>query len=68
MESQRSILIIGLLLVRFLLCTNYQETYGPKPCETVPTDQSQQQNTPAESRGGDLDATLSRTNEAKCDV
>ncbi len=40
MESQRSILIIGLLLVSFLLWTEYQETYGPKTY--VPEDQSVQ--------------------------
>jgi YidC/Oxa1 family membrane protein insertase len=33
MESQRSILIIGLLLVSFLLWIEYQETYGPKVIE-----------------------------------
>lgn len=68
MESQRSILIIGLLLVSFLLWTNYQETYGPKPYEPVPTDQSQQQSTQAESLGGYLDTPSSSTNEAKGDV
>lgn len=36
MESQRSILIIGLLLVSFLLWTEYQETYGEKTY--VPTE------------------------------
>ncbi len=36
MESQRSIIIIGLLLVSFLLWTEYQETYGPKAVEPVP--------------------------------
>jgi YidC/Oxa1 family membrane protein insertase len=35
MESQRSILIIGLLLVSFLLWIEYQETYGPKVVEPV---------------------------------
>lgn len=41
MESQRSILIIGLLLVSFLLWTNYQSTYGPKPYQEVNSDNSQ---------------------------
>lgn len=35
MESQRSILIIGLLLVSFLLWIEYQETYGPQVVEPV---------------------------------
>ena len=35
MESQRSILIIGLLLVSFLLWTEYQEAYGPKVVQPV---------------------------------
>ena len=68
MESQRSILIIGLLLVSFLLWTNYQETYGPKPYEPVPTDQSQQQTTQAESLGGYLDTPSPDATQAKGDV
>ena len=44
MESQRSILVIGLLLVSFLLWTEYQDAYGPKPYQPVQqvsqTDQS----------------------------
>ncbi|MGB3726906.1 MAG: membrane protein insertase YidC [Glaciecola sp.] len=39
MESQRSILIIGLLLVSFLLWTEYQETYGPQAVEPIPQTQ-----------------------------
>ncbi|MBT1451586.1 membrane protein insertase YidC [Glaciecola sp. XM2] len=35
MESQRSILIIGLLLVSFLLWIEYQEAYGPQVVEPV---------------------------------
>ncbi|MBF7074652.1 membrane protein insertase YidC [Glaciecola sp. MH2013] len=31
MESQRPLLIIGLLLVSYLLWIEYQETYGPQP-------------------------------------
>lgn len=44
MESQRSILIIGLLLVSFLLWIEYQDAYGPKAIEPVP--QAQQTDTP----------------------
>ncbi|GLR71269.1 membrane protein insertase YidC [Agaribacter marinus] len=43
MESQRSILIIGLLLVSFLLWIEYQEAYGPQPIESA--EEIQQQNT-----------------------
>lgn len=68
MESQRSILIIGLLLVSFLLWTNYQETYGPKPYEPVPADQSQQQLNDEESLGGYLDNTSVATNPENGDV
>jgi YidC/Oxa1 family membrane protein insertase len=31
MESQRSLLVIGLLLVSYLLWVEYQDAYGPKP-------------------------------------
>lgn len=56
MESQRSILIIGLLLVSFLLWTEYQETYGPKTY--VPTDeQSTQDQTTPESLDGFISET-----------
>jgi len=41
MESQRSILIIGLLLVSFLLWTEYQEAYGPKAVQPIAQEQSQ---------------------------
>lgn len=68
MESQRSILIIGLLLVSFLLWTNYQETYGPKPYEPVSADQSQSQDNQAESLGGYLDNPTTNANEVKGDI
>ena len=41
MESQRSIIIIGLLLVSFLLWTEYQEAYGPQIVQAVPQEQAQ---------------------------
>lgn len=49
MESQRSILIIGLLLVSFLLWIEYQDAYGPKAIEPVP--QQQQQNVSPQNQG-----------------
>lgn len=39
MESQRSLLVIGLLLVSYLLWVEYQDAYGPKPA-TLPVQQS----------------------------
>ncbi len=65
MESQRSILIIGLLLVSFLLWTNYQETYGPKTFDATKTDQSQQTDSSVDNLGGyltDSEPTQSSTN------
>ncbi|MDT0594833.1 membrane protein insertase YidC [Glaciecola petra] len=47
MESQRSILIIGLLLVSFLLWIEYQDAYGPKAIEPV----AQQQNVSPQNQG-----------------
>lgn len=41
MESQRSILIIGLLLVSFLLWTEYQEAYGPQVIQPVAQEPAQ---------------------------
>lgn len=35
MESQRSFLLIGLVLVSFLLWTEWQKDYGPQPIEQV---------------------------------
>lgn len=39
MESQRSLLVIGLLLVSYLLWVEYQDAYGPKPAK-LPVQQS----------------------------
>lgn len=39
MESQRSLLVIGLLLVSYLLWVEYQDAYGPKPA-TLPVQQT----------------------------
>ncbi len=39
MESQRSLLVIGLLLVSYLLWVEYQDAYGPKPA-TPPVQQT----------------------------
>ncbi|MFT4809699.1 MAG: YidC/Oxa1 family membrane protein insertase [Glaciecola sp.] len=39
MESQRSLLVIGLLLVSYLLWVEYQDAYGPKPA-TMPVQQT----------------------------
>ncbi|MDT0584271.1 MULTISPECIES: membrane protein insertase YidC [Alteromonadaceae] len=39
MESQRSLLVIGFLLVSYLLWVEYQDTYGPKPA-TMPAAQT----------------------------
>lgn len=40
MESQRSFLVIGLLLVSFLLWQQWQVDYGPKPVATVENNSS----------------------------
>ena len=39
MESQRSLLVIGLLLVSYLLWVEYQDAYGPQPA-TMPVQQT----------------------------
>jgi YidC/Oxa1 family membrane protein insertase len=59
MESQRSILIIGLLLVSFLLWTNYQQTNAPATFTPTSDDQSQTQLSKGDDLGGYLsDQTL----------
>lgn len=64
MENQRSILIIGLLLVSFLLWTNYQQTNAPKTFTPTSDNQSQTPTTPGDDLGGYLNnQTLSDSNE-----
>lgn len=59
MESQRSIIIIGLLLVSFLLWTNYQQANSPKTFEATNVAQSQDQPIQGDDLGGYLtDQTL----------
>ena len=41
MESQRSILIIALAFVSFLLWQQWHEDYGPKPIEPIAQDTTQ---------------------------
>lgn len=69
MESQRSIIIIGLLLVSFLLWTNYQQANAPATYETNATDQSQVQTNQGDDLGGYLDSeqlsTASPTGEVE---
>ncbi|GAB56502.1 inner membrane protein oxaA [Glaciecola punicea ACAM 611] len=54
MESQKSILIIGLLLVSFLLWTNYQRDNSPQTVTPTVSDQSQD----LSAQGSDLDSYL----------
>jgi YidC/Oxa1 family membrane protein insertase len=69
MESQRSIIIIGLLLVSFLLWTNYQSTYGPNTYQPTAEQQSQAAQQEIETLGGYLDtpqaAQSTATNEVE---
>jgi YidC/Oxa1 family membrane protein insertase len=54
MESQRSILIIGLLLVSFLLWTNYQRDNSPQTVTPTVSEQSQD----LSAQGSDLSSYL----------
>lgn len=62
MESQRSIIIIGLLLVSFLLWTNYQEANAPKTFTSTPTEQSQALNDQGDDLGGYLNDNALNSN------
>ncbi len=54
MESQRSLLVIGLLLVSYLLWVEYQDAYGPKPA-TMPVQQTAvSQGVPSVNANGDI--------------
>jgi YidC/Oxa1 family membrane protein insertase len=59
MESQRSLLVIGLLLVSYLLWVEYQDAYGPKPV-TPPVQQTAvNQGVPSVSANGEIPASNS---------
>ncbi|MFC4698789.1 membrane protein insertase YidC [Glaciecola siphonariae] len=62
MESQRSILIIGLLLVSFLLWIEYQEAYGPQPPQ-APANTSSTQTLDAQANIGIPSASDSTVGE-----
>ena len=68
MESQRSIIIIGLLLVSFLLWTNYQSTYGPNTFQPTEEEQSLAAQKEVETLGGYLDTPQAVTQSATSEV
>ncbi|MFQ3251530.1 MAG: YidC/Oxa1 family membrane protein insertase [Glaciecola sp.] len=63
MESQRSLLVIGLLLVSYLLWVEYQDAYGPKPVSAPVQQTTANQGVPSVGSGnGDVPASTSVTN------
>jgi YidC/Oxa1 family membrane protein insertase len=69
MESQRSIIIIGLLLVSFLLWTNYQKANAPATYNPNVADQSQLPADQGDDLGGYLnDQSLSGVTNANGEV
>ena len=54
MESQRSFLVIGLVMVSFLLWQQWQIDYGPKPVETVEAVQSFESDAPQSVPSADV--------------
>jgi YidC/Oxa1 family membrane protein insertase len=60
MESQRSLLVIGLLLVSYLLWVEYQDAYGPKPVTPPVQQTTANQGVPSVGSGnGDVPASSS---------
>lgn len=58
MDSQRSLLVIGLVLVSFLLWQQWQQDYGP---QTVVSQTSSQTQTPATTTSADIQLTTEDT-------
>lgn len=58
MESQRSLLVIGLLLVTYLLWIEYQDAYGPKPAAQTPKTTSISQGVPSVTANGEIPSNL----------
>ncbi|MCV2886540.1 membrane protein insertase YidC [Aestuariibacter sp. AA17] len=54
MESQRSFLVIGLVMVSFLLWMEWQKDYGPQPVATVQTQPTQVNDAPAGQPSADV--------------
>ena len=54
MESQRSFLVIGLVMVSFLLWQQWQIDYGPKPVQTVEAEQSFESDAPLSVASADV--------------
>lgn len=54
MESQRSFLVIGLVMVSFLLWQEWQKDYGPQPIQPVATEQAQLNDAPAGTPAADV--------------
>lgn len=64
MESQRSFLIIGLVLVSFLLWQQWQKDYGPQPIQPIETPASQTPTTPSADIPSSVPSATSASNSA----
>lgn len=65
MEQQRSLLILGLAMVSFLLWQQWQVDYGPKPIEPIVSEQATNpvdQGVPSSSTGQQLDNNATSAN------
>ena len=63
MESQRSFLVIGLVMVSFLLWQQWQIDYGPQPVQTVEAEQSFESDAPLSVASADVPASQ-QTNDS----
>lgn len=54
MESQRSFLVIGLVMVSFLLWQQWQMDYGPQPVQTVESEQAFESDAPQSVASADV--------------